>query len=78
LRTLCGRPGDSTVYQGDTYLIAANPHDQWVTQTFELERGGEQSIEVLFEDRRTRLVRGRFTDLFTAFAVHIYLISPRP
>ena len=64
------------VYKGDTFLIAVNPHDQWVTQTFELEGGGEQSIEALFEDRKAQLAGDRFTDLFDPYAVHVYRITP--
>ena len=63
------------VYKGDTFLIAVNPYDQWVTQAFEIECGAEQSVEVLFENRKARLAAGRFTDLFDPYAVHVYRIE---
>ena len=66
----------SRVYKGDTVLIATNLHDQWVTQTFELEGSDDRSVEVLFEDRKAPLPGRRFTDLFEPYETHVYQISP--
>jgi len=63
------------VYKGDTFLIAVNPQEQWVTQTFELEGGAGQSVEALFENRKVRLAGDRFTDLFDPYAAHVYRIE---
>lgn len=66
-------------YDGRTYIIAVNPHEELpVSCRFALPEGKSfKKVDVLFEDRSFRPGKktGSFGDLFAPRAVHVYRIE---
>lgn len=63
-------------YQETWYLISLNREEEDIEATIDLSSLGlkDKSAEVLFEDRKIEIEKGRFTDKFAPFQRHIYKI----
>lgn len=60
-------------YNGETYLFAAGMREGKARATFTV-RGAAGIAEVIGEDRRIPLSKGRFEDEFESYGVHLYRI----
>lgn len=80
VRSTDGVPVDVLVKKsgGKLYVFAASMRNQPTSATFTVYDPAfeDASLEVLGEDRRSRIEGAEFTDQFEGFGVHLYRLSP--